>query len=105
MDFGSGVNGVQLDLFDFGLRGFGIGGALFGQFGGSGANASVGVVDVVEENFLGVVPGCRDPKTLLVRVMEKGCKDAHRLKKRPTPSLPSDLQYCSNKAWWTHCLE
>lgn len=61
VDFGSGFDGVQLDLLDFGLRAFGVGGALFGQLRSTGANSSVGVVDVVEEDLLGVMAGCRDP--------------------------------------------
>lgn len=61
MDLRARFHGVQLDLLDFGLGAFGVGGALLGQFGGAGADAGVGVVDVVEEDFLGVVAGCGDP--------------------------------------------
>lgn len=62
MDFGSGFHGMQLDLFDFGLGGFGIGGALFDQFRSAGSDTSVCVVDIVKEDFLGIVAGCRDPE-------------------------------------------
>lgn len=61
VDFRAGFDGVQLDLLDFGLGAFGIGGALLGEFGGAGPDTGVGVVDVVEEDLLGVVAGCRDP--------------------------------------------
>lgn len=60
MDFRAGFHGVQLDLLDFGLGAFGVGGALFGQFGGAGSDTCVGTVDVVEEDLLGVVAGCGD---------------------------------------------
>ena len=66
MDLRARFHGVQLDLLDFGLGAFGVGGALFGQFGGAGTDAGVGVVDVVEEDFLGVVAGCGDPGDLSV---------------------------------------
>lgn len=61
MDFGARFYGVKLDLLDFGLGAFGVGGAFFSQFRSTGTDSSVGVVDVVEEDFLGVVAGCRDP--------------------------------------------
>ncbi len=53
---------MQLDLLDFGLGAFGIGGTLFGQFRGAGADASVGVVDVVDEDFLGIMARCGDSR-------------------------------------------
>ena len=52
---------MQLDLLDFGLRASWISGTLFDQLCSAGTNTSVGVVDVVEEDFLGVVARCRDP--------------------------------------------
>ena len=55
MDFRAWLDGMELDLFDF-LVLF-VGGALFGEFGGAGLDAGVGGVDVVEEDFLGVVVG------------------------------------------------
>lgn len=55
MDFCAWLDGVELDLFDF-LVLF-VGGALFGEFGGASLDAGVGGVDVVEEDFLGVVVG------------------------------------------------
>lgn len=62
MYFGSGLYCMQLDLLDFGLCAFWISGALFDQFRSAVADTSVGVVDVVEEDFLGVVARCRDPE-------------------------------------------
>ena len=61
MDFGSGFHGVQLDLLDFGLGAFGIGGTLFGQFRSTGTDSSIGIVDVIEEDFLSVMARCSDP--------------------------------------------
>ena len=55
MNFCARLDGMELDLFDFLL--LFVGGALFGEFGGAGLNAGVGGIDVVEENFLGVVVG------------------------------------------------
>ena len=55
MDFRARFDGMELDLFDF-LFLF-VSGALFGEFGGAGLDAGVGGVDVVEEDFLGVVIG------------------------------------------------
>ena len=55
MDFRAWLDGMELDLLDF-LVLF-VGGALFGEFGGAGLDAGVGGVDVVEEDFLGVVVG------------------------------------------------
>ena len=46
---------MELDLFDFLLGGFGVGGTFFGEFGGAVADAGVGRIDVVLEDFLGVV--------------------------------------------------
>ena len=60
MDFRAWFDGVELDLLNFLLGAFGVRGALFGEFGGSGANAGVGVVDVVVEYFVGVVAWGRD---------------------------------------------
>lgn len=57
VDGGAGFDGVQLDLLDVLFGGFGVGGALFGEFGGARADAGVGAVDVVVEDFLGVVVG------------------------------------------------
>ena len=56
MDFRAWFNGVKLDLLDL-LRVF-ISGTLLGDFGGSSADAGVGGIDVVEENFLGVMIWC-----------------------------------------------
>ena len=55
MNFCAWLNGMELNLFDF-LFLF-VSGALFGEFGGAGLDAGVGGVDVVEEDFLGVVIG------------------------------------------------
>ena len=55
MDFCAWLDGMELDLFDF-LFLF-VGGALFGEVGGAGLDAGVGGIDVVEEDFLGVVVG------------------------------------------------
>ena len=60
MDFRAWFNGVKLDLLDL-LRVF-IGGTLLGDFGGSSADAGVGGIDVVKENFLGVMIWCCDTK-------------------------------------------
>ena len=54
MDFCAWFYGVELDLLDFLLGGFG----LFGEFGGACADAGVSVVDVVVEDFIGVVAWC-----------------------------------------------
>lgn len=110
MNLGAGFDSVQLDLLDV----LGLGGTLAGKFGGAGADAGVGGVDVVVEDFLGVVVGCGYSRIWcqltvcvvgqiwgqgIVRVIY-----AYRLKNRPTPSLPSERQYCSSNAWCTHCL-
>ena len=71
MDLRARFHGVQLDLLDFGLGAFGVGGALFDQFRGAGADAGVSVVDVVEEDFLGVVARCGDPEFISVRSYTK----------------------------------
>ena len=62
MDLRARFHGVQLDLLDFGLGAFRVGGALFGQLGGAGTDAGVGVVDVIDEDLLGVVAGCGDTR-------------------------------------------
>lgn len=53
MNLGAGFDSVQLDLLDV----LGLGGAFAGQFGGAGADAGVGGIDVVVEDLLGVVAG------------------------------------------------
>ena len=59
MNFRTWFDGVELDLLDFLLGAFRVCGALFREFGGAGTDAGVGVVDVVVEDFVGVVAwGC-----------------------------------------------
>ena len=60
MDFHSGFDGVKLDLLDAAFVGFGVRGVLFQEFGCARLDAGVGGVDVVEEDFLGLVAGGRD---------------------------------------------
>ena len=104
MDFCVGVYSVELDLLD--LCGFGVCGALGGEVGGAGSDAVVGVVDVVEEDFLGLVAWGGYSGRWVSGCFESGVEvfGAYRLKKRPTPSLPRERQYWSRRAWWTHCF-
>lgn len=65
VDLRGGIDGVQLDLLDaggvvWGGGGVGVGGAFAGDFGGAGPDARVRAGDVVEEDFLGLVPGGGD---------------------------------------------
>lgn len=56
VDGGVGVNGVQLDL----LGGGGLGFLLLGELGAARPDAGVGGVDVVVEDFLGLMAGSGD---------------------------------------------
>ena len=54
MDFGTGFDCVELDLFDA-FIGFGVRGAFFEDFSYAGFYAGIGGIDVVEKDFLGLV--------------------------------------------------
>ena len=59
VNFSARVDGVELDLFDAAFRGGGVGGFFFFEFGAAGADAVVGLGDVVVEDGAGVVAwGC-----------------------------------------------
>lgn len=110
-----GVNSVKLDLLRF--SGFGVRRSVLSNFSRTRTDTGVGVVNVVEEYFLGLMSGCCDsvsasqPSRRSFQEDEQSMKDslqgyvrAYRLKNSPTPSLPNERQYCRSRAWWTQFL-
>ena len=83
---------MKLDLLNSGRL---IGG-LFGQFGGAGFNAKVGVVNVVQEDLRRLVAFGSNP-VIVSRDLLKCSENAYLLKKIPIPSRPNERQYCSNR--------
>ena len=61
VDGAAGLDGVELDLLDpASVITVGVGGALGFDFGGACFNPIEGAVDVIDEDFLGLVVRCSD---------------------------------------------